>query len=886
MRAMFGALFWNFCWLLSLLRYRVRIVGSEKLRGLRGPTLVMPNHPGYIDPPLLLCHMRLPGGIRPIVYAGNYRNPVLYPLMRLVDALEVPDLREHSRDAHQRTLAMIDAVVAGLQQGENFVLYPSGRAQRRGLEEIGAARSASEILKRCPPQTNIVLVRTLGIFGSSFTYARTGSAPNMIRSALRGIGWTLASLLFFAPRREVTMTVEVIDRKDLPDLSREKLNRYLEQWYNREGRAAPRFVPYHWLFGPREWHYPDTAGGTDVDPEKIRPATIKAVKAFIEEKLGRALTEEEQQPEMTLDQIGLDSLDRMDIALTIEDRFGFHSDRVANTLGEVWALAEGILGTSSQEAMTVPKLWQQPPGDMDPTEVLAETLAEGFLRRCLKNPGDAAVADRLSGVLTYRKLLVGARLLARRLGQMPGDAVGILLPASAAADLVFFASHLAGKLPVLLNWTTGPANLAHAVKTLGIRRVVTSRKLIDRLGIEAPGADFFFLEDLRSEIGKLEKLSALLATYLLPGRLLRSVPTQRPDDPAVVLFTSGSEAAPKAVPLTHRNLITNCQASLVVLKATRADSILGFLPPFHSFGLLGNIVAPILAGVRVVHHPDPTDAAGLVRTTAAYRTTLLITTPTFLSYMFGLAKPKELRSVRIIVTGAEKCPDAIFARARQMAPQATILEGYGITECSPVVSGNRPENVHLGTVGQPLGGVEVCVVDPDTMEPLPAGSTGLLLVRGDSVFPGYLNYEGPDPFVEADGHRWYVTGDLVQLDQEQFIHFRGRLKRFLKAGGEMISLPALEEPLADRYPPTEQGPQLAVEGVETPDGRWIVLFSTRDITLQEANALLVEAGLRGVMRIDEVVRLETVPVLGTGKTDYKVLRSMVTDRVRAVAKKS
>jgi len=174
------------------------------------------------------------------------------------------------------------------------------------------------------------------------------------------------------------------------------------------------------------------------------------------------------------------------------------------------------------------------------------------------------------------------------------------------------------------------------------------------------------------------------------------------------------------------------------------------------------------------------------------------------------------------------------------------------------------------------------VVDPDSHQPLPAHTTGLLLVRGPTIFHGYLHYDGPDPFIEVAGQRWYVTGDLVQLDEERFIHFRGRLKRFLKAGGEMISLPALEEPLSDRYPPGDKGPQVAVEGIETPQGRWIVLFSTCDISLRTANTVLAEAGFRGVMRIDEVVRMATIPVLGTGKTDYKVLRRTLSEKVRGM----
>jgi long-chain-fatty-acid--[acyl-carrier-protein] ligase len=308
--------------------------------------------------------------------------------------------------------------------------------------------------------------------------------------------------------------------------------------------------------------------------------------------------------------------------------------------------------------------------------------------------------------------------------------------------------------------------------------------------------------------------------------------------------------------------------------------MLAALPPFHSFGLTAHVIAPLLAGIRAVHYPNPTDARGLVRTTVQYRATLVVTTPTFLGYMFGVAGADDLRHLRVIVTGAEKCPESIFQRARQLAPQAEIIEGYGITECAPIVAGNRLGRQRADTVGQPLEGVEVCVVDPESHRLLPAPATGMLLVRGPSVFSGYLSYQGPDPFIEVQGKRWYNTGDLVELDADRYIHFRGRLKRFLKAGGEMISLPALEEPLATAYPPTENGPQVAVEGTETPDGRWIVLFTTADIPLAKANALLSQAGFRGVMRLDEVIRVDALPVLGTGKTDYKVLRKRIVEKLQ------
>ena len=342
------ACYWILIRFLMRFRYRVRVEGLEKLRDLRGPTLAMPNHPGLIDPPLVLSNIRLPGGLRPIVTSSMYRNRLLYPLMRLVDAIEVPELAEHSREARGQTLTMIDAMADGLNRGENFLIYPAGRTERRGIEEIGATRAVSDLLQRCP-QANIVLVRTRGVWGSIFTVAYTGEHPNLEGCVVRALGWVFAALFVFLPRRKVTMTVERIDRRDLPGITREKLNPFLEAWYNRGGPEKPTFVPFSFLFGPRQHEFPELAKTGQIDLAKIRPATIRAVNEMVEERLKRPLSGEENSAEMLLDRLGLDSLERMDLALHIEDRFGFRSDRVADTLGELWALAEGQLSSRRKE---------------------------------------------------------------------------------------------------------------------------------------------------------------------------------------------------------------------------------------------------------------------------------------------------------------------------------------------------------------------------------------------------------------------------------------------------------------------------------------------------------------------------------------------------------
>lgn len=882
MKSWMNHIFWALCRFCLSFRYRTRLTGAEQLKGLSGPTLVLPNHPAYVDPPLVCSHIRLRRPLRPLVFSGTYRIPPLRPLMALVDAFEVPDMSAQSRDAQTKALEMIDAVVERLHQGDCMLIYPSGRLQRSNGELVGAARAVHEIVSRCP-DINIVLVRTRGVWGSMFSCAATGEPPKLAIQVRKAIGWVLASLFFFLPRRQVHMHVEVVKPTDLPTQSKEAFNTHLQSWYDSDGQIEPTFVRYNHLFGPTEGDFGRVETDSGVDLASIRPKTIELVNDILESHLGRELAAEERQAETKLETIGLDSLDRMDLALKIEQQFGFRSNKVTATVGGLWALAEGQLSNGDETDLAAPKAWTERPVGRENPGILAETITAAFIERYLRQPDAVAAADQVSGVLTYRKMLIGAYLMAKRFSKFEKQHVGVMLPASAAADIVFFALHLAGKTPVMMNWTTGPANLAHSVRVTELDTIVTSRKMIDRLAIEVEGADFLFLEDVKAGIHKSEAIAALLSSYCIPGWAKRLIPEEKPDDVAVFLFTSGSESFPKTVPLSHRNLLVNIQDGLEVLSPDHKDSLLGFLPPFHSFGMTGNLLLAHLSGIPCVRYADPTDSNGLVKVIAAYRPTMLFTTPTFLSYILNASRGDELRSLRKIITGAEKCPDAIFAKCKEKAPDAIILEGYGITECSPVVAANRIDQTKLGTVGKPVSNVEIIVVDVDTDQIVEPGATGMLLVAGPSIFSGYYRHEGDSPFVERDGKSWYKTGDLVSLDQDGFIQFQGRLKRFLKAGGEMISLPALESPFSQHFPADENGPQVAVEGVETTDGRHIVLFTTQDITLREASELLLSAGLRGVMRLDEVRKIDSIPVLGTGKTDYKALRHKVESLSEASA---
>jgi long-chain-fatty-acid--[acyl-carrier-protein] ligase len=303
------------------------------------------------------------------------------------------------------------------------------------------------------------------------------------------------------------------------------------------------------------------------------------------------------------------------------------------------------------------------------------------------------------------------------------------------------------------------------------------------------------------------------------------------------------------------------------------DITIGLLPPFHSFGLTTTVLLSWCLGLRTVFHPNPNESALLASVVETFKATVLFGTPTFLGGIVRVASDRQLASLRLAVTGAEKCPDAVYQALRRACPNATILEGYGITECSPIVSANRPEKSIPGTIGKPMDSVECVVLGLESHAPVGPGESGMLYVRGASIFSGYLNYSGESPFFEWNGKRWYRTGDLVRQDADGWLTFEGRLKRFVKLGGEMISLPAIEAVLLPHFSSeADEGPPLAVETMGPPDSPEIVLFTVRSTTRDEVNRLVRDAGLSALYNVRQVIRVDSVPVLGTGKTDYRGLK--------------
>ena len=452
----------------------------------------------------------------------------------------------------------------------------------------------------------------------------------------------------------------------------------------------------------------------------------------------------------------------------------------------------------------------------------------------------------------------------------PGEAVGLLLPNLAATLALMLGLSARGRVPAMLNYTAGAEGLRNACAAGRIGTVITSRKFISTAKLEGTLAGLeririVYLEDLAAGIGLLDKLGVLLSS-----RLPRwfEVPAN-PDDPAVVLFTSGSEGKPKGVVLSHRAILSNIAQIRAVIDLSVADKFLNALPLFHSFGLTGGSLLPLMSGASQFLYPSPLHYRVIPELAYDRNCTVLLGTGTFLGNYARFAHPYDFYRLRHVIAGAEKLSDAVRATWFEKFG-IRILEGYGATETAPVISVNTPMAYRGGSVGQLLPGIEAKLISVPGID-----RGGLLHVKGPNVMSGYFRFEKPgelEPPSSEAGPGWYNTGDIVEMDADGFLHIRGRVKRFAKVAGEMISLEVVEKLAVAASPASQHG---ATTRTDPQRGEAILLFTT-DAALSKER--LQEAartgGLPEIAVPREIRVVEALPLLGTGKVDYVTLKRM------------
>ena len=485
--------------------------------------------------------------------------------------------------------------------------------------------------------------------------------------------------------------------------------------------------------------------------------------------------------------------------------------------------------------------------------------------------------DQERNPLTYTDLIRASFALGRKIAAFTkaGERVGVMLPSSSGGVVTFFALHAFGRVPAMLNFTSGIRNLKAACELAGIKRVLTSHrfveqgKLHDLVDALETLTTVTYLEDVRETVGLPDKLYAAAAGTFAKRFMTRTGPA----DPGVILFTSGSFGAPRGVMLTQANLVSNVRQVAAHIDLDPAWVMFNPLPIFHCFGLTGGVLLPILTGMKAFQYPSPLhikQIPPLVKDTGA---SILLATDTFVNQYARSAEPGELSGLRFVVCGAEKVRDETHNLVNERFGNVPLLEGYGATEASPVIAVNTPLDNRRGTVGGLLPGVET------RLEPVPGiPGGGRLYVRGPNIMAGYLTADGG---IEAPVDGWHDTGDVVSLSDDDWVRILGRVKRFAKVGGEMVSLTAAEDLASTVWPDCRHA---VVAVPDSKKGERLVLVTDRRDA--DAEPLVRHAQSVGAPEIAvprKIIRVQEIPLLGTGKTDYVALQRIVDAELRRAA---
>jgi acyl-[acyl-carrier-protein]-phospholipid O-acyltransferase/long-chain-fatty-acid--[acyl-carrier-protein] ligase len=503
----------------------------------------------------------------------------------------------------------------------------------------------------------------------------------------------------------------------------------------------------------------------------------------------------------------------------------------------------------------------------DPAEARRTIIQALIEARREHGPGTVALVDGDERSFTYDDIVLASFALGSALkhGTRVGECVGVMLPTGAAAALTFFALSAFGRIPTMLNFTSGLSGLKSALATARVKRVITARRLVEVAGlqtvVEGLGAQIVYLEDVRKGLSLGDKLSGALGKFA--PRLIAARPD--PSQPAVILFTSGTEGEPKGVALSHENILANIGQARAHFDFYASDSLLNPLPVFHCFGLTVGTLLPLMIGVKTICHPTPLQPKEIVRRIRRHGATILISTDTFIHQYARVSETGDLDSLRMAVCGAERLRDETRAFLRKKTG-IILLEGYGVTEASPVVAANQPEANHPGTVGRMLPGMQA------RLEPVEGiAGAGKLQLHGPNIMLGYIRPDAPGKIVPPpDG--WYDTGDIVAIDEEGFIAIRGRLKRFAKIGGEAVSL-AVVENIA-----TALWPDNAHAAVAVPDGRKgeqiVLVTDAQDARRVDMVGWAQNHGVTELALPRRVILVDAVPLLATGKMDYVTVQRL------------
>jgi len=507
---------------------------------------------------------------------------------------------------------------------------------------------------------------------------------------------------------------------------------------------------------------------------------------------------------------------------------------------------------------------------LDPKAV-EETIFDALIAAREKYGDKEILEDQDRKPLTYTGLIRAAFVLGRKIADMtePGERVGILLPSSGGVVVTYFGLHAHGRVPVMLNFTSGLSNIKAAIKAAGLKKILSAKRFVNQAKLDdlieelAKVTEVVWLDDVRKTIGLQDKLYGLMAG-IMPRQF--RVKTE-PSSTGVILFTSGSFGAPKGVVLSQWNLVANCRQTGQFIDLNPEWVMFNPLPTFHCFGLTGGVLLPLLNGMKAFQYPSPLHAKQIVELLPDVKASILFATDTFLNQYARVASPDDFATLQFVVAGAERVRPETHHLFNTRFHGLKLLEGYGATEAAPIVAVNHPDHNRPGTVGQMMPGMEWRI---DPVDGIPDG--GRLFLRGPNVMQGYLSPDDPD-IVEPLAGGWHDTGDIVDIDKDGYVSILGRIKRFAKIGGEMVSLTAVEGLASAVWPEARH----AV--VSIPDARkgekLVLVTDHRDADLAHLAEWARSHGAPELAVPKRIIRVAEVPILGTGKTDYVSVQQLV-----------
>ncbi len=493
-----------------------------------------------------------------------------------------------------------------------------------------------------------------------------------------------------------------------------------------------------------------------------------------------------------------------------------------------------------------------------------------------KHAKKLAIIDKTTGRnVTYSRALIGALILSSKFKKYDKGFIGIMIPTSAGCALATVGALMSGRIPVMINYSTGAeGNSKYAQNKCGFKTIITSRALLEK--ISCPVIDgMIMIEDIMESVTTGEKLKAAFKTKLPVNMILKGIHKGNENDPAAILFTSGSEKDPKVVPLTHLNIASNIENFGAYVRISESDILLANLVFFHIFGLTVNLWVSFYYGMTMVTYANPLDFQTISRIAREEKPTIMVGTPSFFWGYLHKSDPGDFKTLRLMVAGADKCPDAL--RQGYMDKHGvTLLEGYGATETSPVISVNSHEFNRPGSTGKVIPGVQVRIESFETGEECKTREVGKIFVKGDSVMKGY--YDDPELTADALADGWYNTGDMGFFDEDGFLWHAGRFKRFAKIGGEMVSLVKVEN-ILEKFIPSGVS-CCVVEVSDEKKGSYIVATVSEDVHKTEIlRKMMNELPVIALPR--QFIVIKELPMMSTGKIDFRSVTKIVQEILNA-----